>query len=717
MVDWFSRKNWIILLCIFICIFQKSSGFNTDSLNLLFNSPELCKATIDQIEGLSINLCDSNFALLQNELADQTNKIETNKDKTTLIKYYYFLGYHAYENEDDVEALKFFLTSLEFIKGSEYPYLQFKINYRIANSYARIKFYTNSYSLFEKAISYYKKAEQILNAIPDNDDEKVSLYTLIAHCYHGCDKADESLMYYKKAATLAKSINKDETIVKTQLNLGNFYYKYQEIEKGEKTTLLALHYADSINYCLGKIYCLVNLCQINALKRDFKKALEYADETFAEADKCNNNHMKFRAIQEKGRIYKKLGDTARAVKLLEESILYLDPVKDQHHLKNTLKELSAILFHHKQYVKSSFFQQRYIHLADSINKSDFEKKTNMAEALYLHESLTFKNKLLDKENRLREFELNKTKTVATAAIIIGALFAFIVFYQIRANSRYREQNEQIISQNKTINEKNQEIERQNKYLNNNKNKLELLVEERTRELKQALLDSKSSNEFKSEFLKNVSHEIRTPLNAIVGFSNLLENNKIFEEKQIRQIKIIKQNSFELVNTVEKIIEVADIEKSCQLKNAERISLEKLNEEIELELTRYAKLIKVSKVNFELQTPMNGEEIFIDNHKCKRILIHLLDNALKFSDDIINISSERSENTINFIVEDYGIGIKDDNLELILKAFNKVQNNKHLFRGMGIGLTIANRLTLAMNGQLSIKSELNKGTKVTVNIPC
>ncbi len=260
-----------------------------------------------------------------------------------------------------------------------------------------------------------------------------------------------------------------------------------------------------------------------------------------------------------------------------------------------------------------------------------------------------------------------------------------------------------------------------KELEKYKTKLEKLVEERTIDLEKAKLKAEESNRLKTAFLSNLSHEIRTPLNSIIGFSSLITQQESNEETKEQYVTHIENNAEDLMNLIENIIESAKIETGQIRYNRQICNLDYIFDKFK---PLYEKKIKDSKknnLNFILDK--NGTDSFIfysDCHFIQKIISHLSDNALKFTEQgtiTIGYQIDKTKNSILLFVKDTGIGIDNDNQSVIFDSFRKLENNKSkLYAGAGLGLSIVKGYVSSLGGNIIINSHKNKGTDFHIELP-
>lgn len=251
--------------------------------------------------------------------------------------------------------------------------------------------------------------------------------------------------------------------------------------------------------------------------------------------------------------------------------------------------------------------------------------------------------------------------------------------------------------------------------------LEQRVKLRTKELSVAKKDAEQANEAKSIFLANMSHEIRTPMNSILGFTDVLIS-KTNDEKHLHYLKIILMSGKSLLSLINDILDISKIE-------AGKYHLEIIPTDLNALITYLQESFskRIEDKNLEFEIIKEGEDIpdyvQLDPNRLKQILINLVGNAIKFTDEgkitlKLNIVREINQKTysIFFSVTDTGIGIAEDDLSSIFEAFEqqKGQSNEK-YGGTGLGLSISKKLIELMDGTLSVSSKKGEGATFTVSL--
>lgn len=268
------------------------------------------------------------------------------------------------------------------------------------------------------------------------------------------------------------------------------------------------------------------------------------------------------------------------------------------------------------------------------------------------------------------------------------------------------------------------------------------LEKKSDELRRAWQDAQTANQLKNEFLANTSHELRTPLNGIIGSISVIRDGLCDSKEEEREfLNQADKAAMHLLSVIEDILNIAKIEAGTLDMKIAPIDLRTvLQDVIEME-TLQAKQKGISLIGPELLAPLMIE---VDHFRFKQVLLNILSNAIKFTDEgqvsIQIATDERPNQTINqsleqttesvaeifmppgpwvkIIIKDSGIGIDPKHLPKLFKPFVMVDgSHTRSYEGTGLGLAISQNFMRLMQGDISIDSEgTGKGTTVTIVIP-
>ncbi|MGD1715158.1 ATP-binding protein [Dapis sp. BLCC M172] len=262
------------------------------------------------------------------------------------------------------------------------------------------------------------------------------------------------------------------------------------------------------------------------------------------------------------------------------------------------------------------------------------------------------------------------------------------------------------------------------------------VAEYTEQLQEAKLKAEAANRSKSAFLATMSHELRTPLNAIIGYSDLLYEDAMEEgyEDFMSDLERIKLAGTHLLEMISDILDISKIEAGQVTLYLESIEVNKLVQDV----VGTAKNLTEKKGNkFKLVLGKNLGNMYADMPKVRQVLINLLGNAAKFTENgLITLRVEKvknkklknnqnqnsgllnkEQNYIVFQVIDTGIGMTEEQLKHIFKPFTQADaSTTRRYGGTGLGLAICQRLCERMGAEISVKSKSGKGSTFTVWFP-
>ncbi|MBE9225491.1 PAS domain S-box protein [Phormidium sp. LEGE 05292] len=238
-------------------------------------------------------------------------------------------------------------------------------------------------------------------------------------------------------------------------------------------------------------------------------------------------------------------------------------------------------------------------------------------------------------------------------------------------------------------------------------------------LQKALAAAQAASISKSRFLSQMSHELRTPLNAILGFSQVMARSKSLSAEQQEQLKIINRSGEHLLNLIDDILSMSKIEAGQITLNENRFDLYQLLNDIE-QMLRFKAAGKGLQLIFERSANL-PQYIESDESKLRQILINLLGNAVKFTNEgTIYLraklgNSQQAQSLINFEVEDTGAGIAPEEIPTMFDPFVQTETGRKSMQGTGLGLPISRQFVRLMGGDIAVKSQLGRGTIFTFDI--
>jgi signal transduction histidine kinase/DNA-binding response OmpR family regulator len=247
--------------------------------------------------------------------------------------------------------------------------------------------------------------------------------------------------------------------------------------------------------------------------------------------------------------------------------------------------------------------------------------------------------------------------------------------------------------------------------------LEAKVRQRTRELEEVNLKLEEASRHKSEFLANMSHELRTPMNAIIGFTRLVHRKSadVLSPKQRENLEKVDMSANQLLGLINDILDLSKIEAGKMSVSITPFDLPSL---VDTCLATVEPMLKKEAVQLVKEVPPDLPELATDEDKLKQIIINLLSNALKFTEEgEVRVSAKVEDTNVKIAVSDTGIGIPSHALEYIFDEFRQVDGSStRKYGGTGLGLSITKKLTHLLGGTIDVSSVEGEGSTFTVTLP-
>jgi signal transduction histidine kinase len=236
------------------------------------------------------------------------------------------------------------------------------------------------------------------------------------------------------------------------------------------------------------------------------------------------------------------------------------------------------------------------------------------------------------------------------------------------------------------------------------------------ELAQVNMALYESNRLKGDFLATMSHELRTPLNSILGFSEVLLSSKDLNDKQQRWVRNVQSSGEQLLNLINDILDLAKIEAGKMQVRLEEFSIQDVCEGL---LNMFRPMAEKKNIDLRSQVPPDIPLLRQDPGKLQQILSNLLSNAIKFTPEGGRVLLRASAEAFHVVltVSDTGVGIAPEDQELVFEKFRQSGNpltREHA--GTGLGLSIVRELSKLLGGEVTLQSELGRGSTFTVRLP-
>jgi two-component system sensor histidine kinase BarA len=244
------------------------------------------------------------------------------------------------------------------------------------------------------------------------------------------------------------------------------------------------------------------------------------------------------------------------------------------------------------------------------------------------------------------------------------------------------------------------------------------------ELAQVNMRLYEMNAVKSDFLATMSHELRTPLNSILGFSEVLESVESLNDQQKRYVQNIRKSGSVLLEMINDILDLAKMESG---KMDTRLSDFQIEQIVSAQCDMARPLAEKKNIDLNHDVAKELPPLHQDQARVQQILNNLLSNAIKFTPEggriVVGVDAD-DDGSMVMRITDTGVGIADDDQQTIFEKFRQARGGDHgasdamtrEYSGTGLGLSIVKELCRLLGGEISVESELGKGSTFTVRLP-
>jgi signal transduction histidine kinase len=562
--------------------------------------------------------------------------------------------------------------------------------------------------IYDDAIRSYHNAVRLAMDQADN--------TLLALCYQNIgvlyselNRPTEALDYYRKAIDLYRIQKNREGEAGIMQNIGIIYANDKKYRESLGYYLSAQKIYEDIRDSVSMAMMYLNLGSSYEDQSDFSRSLDYYTKSLSISLKEGYKYGIAYSYISLGSVYKKTGAYEKALDNLQKSLEYSKMISLAENETDCHQLLSGVYFAMGDNKSAYEELNDYVTLHDSLYSEKVQESVAEVE-------MRFKTQMKDREIENLRIERQDAikdmirRTIGLASIVL--LTVIIITVSVYYSRTLKKANYRLTGEV----EERTKAERE---LINIKENLEERVAERTRELENAKIRAEESDRLKSAFIANMSHEIRTPLNAITGFSGLMLREDISPEKRKEYNNHVIKNNKILINMIEDLIDTSKIESGNLQLHPTRISirqfLNQMNEPIIENMARKNKpFIEIVQDRLDIE----NETILADSVRLQQVLWHLLDNAVKFTrEGSIHYGCHENNVSVIFYVNDTGIGIQDEQKEIVFEKFRQLDESaKRKYGGTGLGLYYARKIAEMMGGRLWFEAKKEGGSIFYFSVP-
>ncbi|MDK1314207.1 ATP-binding protein [Pseudoalteromonas ardens] len=499
------------------------------------------------------------------------------------------------------------------------------------------------------------------------------------------DKAEELL---KRAKTLFEGLEDHYGVALVQGNLGVIYTESNRPELAREAVKAAVDYYHSINDTRHLAFEYVNMAKLSLLIRDYTAAEQEVNFAMYYAEKADNQAGVMHALHPMARLQLMRDDIAGAEASIDQGLMLTRKLGDRLREREFLHLLALVQAATGKMQSAAETLDYYRDLQFSLLNEGLITRLNKYQSQFEESQLSqelAQMKQAQELQRLQDEQRNQLLWMS-GLILCLALISVFAFYH-RATERRA------------------------------KIELSKKVAQRTAQLQQSADELRNANQVKSQFLANISHEIRTPLTAILGHAESLQQDYMHDAHLMSSLAVVTRQGNHLKDLISDVLDLSKIE-------AQRLELEYTEFTIENLLADVCDMFQRPCMEKSLALLVENDLpvpylVRLDYVRLKQILINLLSNAVKFTQHgQVELIIRQYEDGLTFIVQDSGIGMSPSQVARIFECFQQGDNSiTRRFGGSGLGLSLSQHLAKMMGGEISVHSEVEKGSQFKLVVPC
>ncbi len=606
----------------------------------------------------SINFLDTALSL----------SIET-QNKSLIARNYYSLGFIYWDNSMFSDAI------LNFKKSEEF-YENLNAQYQIARIYNYYAIHGKNAGDLATSLDYYLRIERIYQSLYE-EKRRAEILGKIGGIYADMGNFEDAMKMFNTSLSVLLELKAERMLPYAYERIGSLYLKMDNYSKAKYYFLKSIDLESKSGNKIRLNGLKINMIDIYINEKKYDKAIEILDESIRIYTKLSFTSGISTVYQRYAEIHYLQGNYKKAVETIKESIELALEVNNQLILQDAYLQLSKYYEKLGKYDLSLENYKLYKNYSDSVFNE---------ENLLKVESLKTKFEIKEKEQEIEQLEAMaeiKNQQFQLTVLVLALLILIISMLYVYKRSR----------------EKTKHLK---------------LLAIKNKELKDVTKKLEISNNFKSRLISNISHEIRTPLNIILGFTSTIDE-KINPQSFKLALSEIQRSSDNLTRMIDSMLDISLLDSDkVKLKPEEFYSFE-LKKSVE-QVIKHEFWKKNKTLSYNIACRDNFK-IISDKNRIKQTLQQVIENSVKFTDDgKIEVDITSSRNSLSIKIKDTGIGIEEDKINQVFERFYKIENNKKLYRGAGLGLSISYEIIKLLNGKIEIDSEINKGTTFSISLP-
>jgi signal transduction histidine kinase/DNA-binding response OmpR family regulator len=486
--------------------------------------------------------------------------------------------------------------------------------------------------------------------------QQLKIYTDIGLVYYYKNDCENALKFFKKSYHKKIAINDSTDLAGSFLNIGTCFSKINQFDSAELYIQKArvLYEASNDSVKLANTYNNLGNFYFRQ-KKDLAQSEYYFKKALAIYSIKQDKRNEGITLGNLGNVTIQQGFSDQGVGYLRQALLIAQAISFPALKRYTLNSLKDFYYENGRFDSAFFYQEKLYQFNDSLNLADQQKVIEELEAKYM-----FKEQ--QQALQIKDLKINQLIILLVIFALLIAVLILIALY---------------FHQKKRIKE----------------------------ELEKA----------KSSFFSNIAHEFKTPLSLVIApLEDLVEKAETPEEKE--KLALASRNAHHVLNLINQLMDVAKLEDKRMPFHAAYGNLVEFLESIIQNMQHFA-----SQKNMKLHFESSEQELYIhfDKDKMQKVFENLLSNAVKYSPvrSKADVFLNTEDDTVRITVKDYGNGIPEDELKNIFDKFYRASNSdKQSAAGTGIGLSLAREFVEMHGGEITVESEVNRGSVFTIWLP-
>lgn len=626
-------------------------------------------------------------------LGDSLKVLFTNTNDTSLVKHGFELASMFGDIHDYKGAVTIYEHLIKITHAAKDSTNGAKAHYYIGASYRNL-------GVLNRALEHFFLGLSIAEATDD-----LSLSSLI-YIQIGIIKKDqqayeEAINYYNKSLSISKDLNNISLQASILNNLGSVYKGTGDYPKAKEYFLQAIEINKALGNTKNLSYNYNNLANIFEETNDLENARIYHEKSIELKEDVNDKPSLAVSYSNLALVYMKMNQYDKALEYVQKSLELAKRYQVAEILPDAYSQLATILASKGNFKAAFNVMERLNTYNDSLAVIDKKAIISEMEAKYARQKIESENELLKKDILLSEAELQRKDAFLFALVIcIAMLIIVVMMYYLSYRSR-TEANKTLKAQNIAIKEQKERIEHQ-------KEKIE-----------EANLFLERARKDKEVFFSTISHDMKGPLNAISAILTLLNDYELEDEVR-EQVMIMDYSAKALTSLIEDIMDFSNLETGRLRIEQRPVKLVQMVEEV---CKSFQFISNEKQVDLIFEHGQDELHVMSDPKRIRQILFNLVGNAFKFTREgfvkISLITVERSPeiSDVELVIQDTGIGIPEDKLDVIFNKFTQANEDTYKdFGGSGLGLYISKNLIERMGGRIQVESKTQEGTTFRVYLP-